>query len=105
MTGVSCATCSRSIARSNTQAERRSSSSIRPKPRSRFFPPVRNATRLCTCRITSSLRIAELRRLIRYHEERYYILNDTEIADAEFDALMQELEHLEEENPDLVSSD
>ena len=34
-------------------------------------------------------RIAELRRQIRYHEERYYVLNDPEIADAEFDALMQ----------------
>ena len=50
-------------------------------------------------------RIAELRRLIRYHEERYYVLNDPEIADAEFDALMGELEALEAENPDLVSSD
>ena len=50
-------------------------------------------------------RIEELRRLIRYHEERYYVLNDPEIADAEFDALMQELERLEAENPDLVTSD
>src|ERR671927_1324024 len=50
-------------------------------------------------------RISELRRQIRYHEERYYVLNDPEIADAEFDALMQELERLETENPDLVTSD
>ncbi|HXD20680.1 MAG TPA: NAD-dependent DNA ligase LigA [Vicinamibacterales bacterium] len=50
-------------------------------------------------------RIAELRREIRYHEERYYVLNDPELADAEFDALMQELERLEAENPDLVTSD
>ena len=50
-------------------------------------------------------RIAELRRLIRYHEERYYILNDPEIADVEFDALMKELERLEGENPDLVTTD
>jgi len=50
-------------------------------------------------------RIVELRRQIRYHEERYYVLNDPEIADAEFDALMLELEALEAENPDLVSSD
>ena len=34
-------------------------------------------------------RIDELRRLIRYHEERYYILDSPEIADAEFDALMR----------------
>ena len=50
-------------------------------------------------------RISELRRLIRYHEERYYVLNDPEIADAEFDVLMLELEALEAENPDLVTSD
>ena len=50
-------------------------------------------------------RVAELRRLIRYHEERYYILNDPEIADVEFDALMKELERLEGENPDLVTTD
>ena len=37
-------------------------------------------------------RIEELRRLIRYHEERYYVFNSPEIADAEFDALMAELE-------------
>jgi DNA ligase (NAD+) len=50
-------------------------------------------------------RIAELRRLIRYHEERYYILTSPELSDAEFDALMHELEQLEAENPDLVTAD
>ncbi len=50
-------------------------------------------------------RIEELRRQLRYHEERYYVLNDPEIADAEFDALMRELERLESDNPDLVTSD
>jgi DNA ligase (NAD+) len=55
--------------------------------------------------MTPAERIEELRRRIRYHEERYYVLSDPEIADAEFDALMHELERLEEENPDLVSAD
>ena len=55
--------------------------------------------------MTPADRIAELRRLIRYHEERYYILSDPEIADVEFDALMRELERLEAENPDLVAAD
>jgi DNA ligase (NAD+) len=55
--------------------------------------------------VNAAERIAELRRAIRYHEERYYVLNDPEIADAEFDALMEELERLETENPDLVTSD
>jgi len=55
--------------------------------------------------MTPSERIDELRRQIRYHEERYYVLSDPEIADAEFDALMKQLEQLERENPDLVSTD
>src|SRR5688500_4188206 len=50
-------------------------------------------------------RIDELRRQIRYHEERYYILNQPELADAEFDALMHELERLEAEHPALASID
>jgi DNA ligase (NAD+) len=50
-------------------------------------------------------RIHELRTLIRYHEERYYVLSAPEIADAEFDALMAELERLEAEHPDLVTPD
>jgi DNA ligase (NAD+) len=50
-------------------------------------------------------RIAELRRQIRYHEERYYVANQPEISDAEFDELMQELQRLESEHPDLVRAD
>src|SRR4029453_8603471 len=50
-------------------------------------------------------RIAELRRQIRYHEERYYIANQPEISDTEFDDLMKELQRLEAEHPDLVSLD
>jgi DNA ligase (NAD+) len=55
--------------------------------------------------MSASERIAELRRLIRHHEECYYILDAPEIADVEFDALMHELEQLEEEHPDLVTSE
>jgi DNA ligase (NAD+) len=50
-------------------------------------------------------RIDELRRLVRYHEERYYVFNSPEIADAEFDALMAELTALEAAHPDLVMPD
>jgi DNA ligase (NAD+) len=50
-------------------------------------------------------RIAELRRQIRHHEERYYVANQPEISDAEFDELMRELQQLESEYPDLVSLD
>src|SRR5688572_29792494 len=55
--------------------------------------------------MTPAQRIEELRRLIRRHEERYYVLNDPEIADAEFDVLMKELERLESQHPDLITDD
>ena len=50
-------------------------------------------------------RILELRRLIRHHEEQYYIHNAPEVSDEEFDRLLHELERLEADNPDLVSAD
>ena len=49
--------------------------------------------------------IDELRKAIRHHEERYYINNDPEIADEEFDRLLHELEKLEADFPDLVTID
>src|SRR5947208_11430914 len=55
--------------------------------------------------IPPDLRVRELRDAIRHHEERYYIHNDPEIADEEFDRLLHELEKLEAENPDLVTPD
>ena len=55
--------------------------------------------------MTPADRIEELRRLIRHHEERYYVLSDPEIADAEFDALMTELQQLESAHPDFVTID
>ena len=50
-------------------------------------------------------RIAELRKQIQHHEERYYIDSAPEITDAEFDALLRELQHLERDHPDLVTID
>jgi DNA ligase (NAD+) len=50
-------------------------------------------------------RIETLRREIRRHEELYYIHNQPEVSDAEFDALMRELQQFEAEFPDLVTSD
>jgi len=49
--------------------------------------------------------IRQLREAIRHHEERYYVLNDPEISDEEFDRLLHELEALEAEHPDLVTID
>jgi DNA ligase (NAD+) len=50
-------------------------------------------------------RITELRDAIRHHEERYYIHHDPEIADEEFDRLLHELEQLEADYPDLLTTD
>ncbi len=46
-------------------------------------------------------RVEDLRHLILHHQHRYYVLDDPEINDAEFDALLRELQSLEEENPEL----
>jgi DNA ligase (NAD+) len=50
-------------------------------------------------------RLTQLRKDIRYHEERYYIHSDPEISDEEFDRLLHELERLEAQHPDLVTPD
>ena len=50
-------------------------------------------------------RINQLRDEIRRHEDLYYVHSAPEITDAQFDALMRELEALEEQYPDLVSAD
>ena len=50
-------------------------------------------------------RIEALRDQIRHHEERYYALADPEISDAEFDALMRELQELETAHPELITPD
>lgn len=50
-------------------------------------------------------RLAALRDLIRHHEERYYVLDAPEISDAEFDALMREVQALEAAHPELVTPD
>jgi DNA ligase (NAD+) len=55
--------------------------------------------------VDPATRIEELRRQIRHHEERYYIDSAPEISDAEFDALLRELQNLERDHPDLASVD
>ena len=48
-------------------------------------------------------RIEKLRAGIEYHNRKYYIEDDPEISDLEFDRLMQELEDLERQNPAMVT--
>ena len=46
-------------------------------------------------------RIEQLRRELERHNHNYYVMNQPEISDKEFDMLMKELEALEEENPEF----
>jgi DNA ligase (NAD+) len=50
-------------------------------------------------------KIEALRDKIRHHEYRYYVLDDPEITDAEFDVLMNQLKKLEAEHPALITPD
>src|SRR5712691_10781537 len=52
-----------------------------------------------------SQKIEGLREKIRHHEYRYYVLDDPQISDAEFDQLMNQLIKLETEHPDLITAD
>jgi DNA ligase (NAD+) len=50
-------------------------------------------------------RVADLRAALHHHNHRYYVLDDPEISDAEYDGLMQELIRLETDYPQLASPD
>ena len=50
-------------------------------------------------------KIEALRDKIRHHEYLYYVLDQPEISDLEFDKLMQQLKELEGEHPTLITPD
>jgi DNA ligase (NAD+) len=50
-------------------------------------------------------KIEALREQIRRHEHLYFVLDDPEISDAEFDRLMNQLKQIEAEHPTLVTAD
>jgi len=50
-------------------------------------------------------RVAELQKLIGYHNYRYFVLNDPVVGDREYDMLVRELQALEAAHPELVSPD
>jgi DNA ligase (NAD+) len=54
---------------------------------------------------TAEDRVAELRRVISHHDHRYYVLDDPELSDDQYDELIDELRRLEEENPELRTPD
>ncbi len=50
-------------------------------------------------------RAERLRRALEHHNRRYYVLDDPEIPDAEYDRLLRELQTLEADYPELVTPD
>ena len=56
-------------------------------------------------RSDAAARVAELRKLVEHHNYRYHVLDDPEVEDAVYDALYDELKALEDEHPELVTSD
>lgn len=50
-------------------------------------------------------RLATLRAELNQHNFRYYVLDRPSVSDAEYDALMRELEAIEEKHPEWISPD
>ena len=50
-------------------------------------------------------KITQLREIINYHSHRYYVQDDPEIPDIEYDKLFRQLEQLESQHPDLITLD
>lgn len=54
---------------------------------------------------SSTKEIEKLRDEIRHHDELYYVENEPEISDREYDELLERLQRLEEANPELITPD
>jgi DNA ligase (NAD+) len=48
--------------------------------------------------------VEQLRQVLKFHEYRYYVLNDPLISDSEYDRLYKLLEKIEKENPELITA-
>ena len=55
--------------------------------------------------VIPSDRAAELRAILHHHAHRYYVLDEPEIPDAEYDRLFRELQAIEEAHPELLTPD
>ena len=55
--------------------------------------------------VIPSERAAELRAILHHHAHRYYVLDEPEIPDAEYDRLFRELQAIEEAHPELLTPD
>ncbi|HEY6231752.1 MAG TPA: hypothetical protein VIW64_10835 [Pyrinomonadaceae bacterium] len=56
-------------------------------------------------KVSEAQQIENLREEIRRHEELYYVLDSPQISDAEYDALLEQLQKLEQQHPDQITPD
>lgn len=54
---------------------------------------------------SAKLRAQQLREQLNYHSHKYYVEDDPEIEDSEYDALQRELANIEKEYPELITPD
>jgi len=54
---------------------------------------------------TINKKVQDLHKSLHYHNHRYYVLDDPEIPDSEYDKLLRELQSLEKEYPEMLTSD
>lgn len=50
-------------------------------------------------------RADELRQLLKFHEHRYYVMNEPLLSDTEYDILFKQLESIEAASPELITPD
>lgn len=53
----------------------------------------------------ANIEIDQVREELREHNYRYYVLDDPDVSDFQYDALMQRLQSLETEHPELVTAE
>lgn len=56
-------------------------------------------------KLQAEQQIARLREQLNHHSVQYYVLDDPEIPDVEYDRLYRELQSLEQQFPDLITPD
>src|SRR5215216_165996 len=83
--------------RPHRRARDRDAAGLRPRAAAR--------SRGARSRMSLEERVAELRRQLEYHGHRYYVLDDSEIGDDAYDALLDELRAIEREHPELRTPD
>lgn len=55
--------------------------------------------------MTIEQQISDLRKILRFHNEQYYVKNKPLISDEQYDGIFQKLQSLEEQNPELITPD